>query len=180
MQETGLAGCWERPVALISNRVIGAVDPNDRNADRVSATALKLSDFVSKIVDYAINLFDHGLRQHLHFNADLDRGNRPTRHQVARINDRSSARNDLTKGPSPRRAATPRRLFCTFRTQPLRLMAASFSLRRTADRDKVFIEMHGHEVTLVGRPVLVYLVLKQPPELCQQPVFRLRGRLRQL
>jgi hypothetical protein len=56
MQETGLAGRWKRPVALVPNRMIGAVDPHDRNADRVSATALKLSDLVSKIVDYAINL----------------------------------------------------------------------------------------------------------------------------
>lgn len=59
-------------IALVADRALGPIDADDGDADRVAAAAFELHHLVAKVVDHAVDLFDHGLRQNLDLNADLD------------------------------------------------------------------------------------------------------------
>jgi hypothetical protein len=105
VQEAGSSGSRKRPVALVSNRVISLVNADDSYAYRVTASTPELGHLISEIVNHAIDLLNHRLRQYLNFDPDLDGRYRTTRHQISRIFDGCLTGNDLPK----RSIATPGR-----------------------------------------------------------------------
>jgi len=76
MKEPLLAGSRKGTVTLVANGSFGMVDADYRDADWIPSAPLELNNLIAKIVGNAVNLFDHGLGQNLHFNTDFDRGYR--------------------------------------------------------------------------------------------------------
>lgn len=71
MQETALPRGRVGPISFIADRVRGAVDSNDSNADWITPAASELYDLISQVVDHAIDLFDHRFGQYFDFDADF-------------------------------------------------------------------------------------------------------------
>jgi len=136
MQEASFAGCGKSSITFIAHNAPSLIDSNDSNSNWISASTLELSRLIAKIVNDPIDLFDHCLRQNLDFDADLYRGNRSSRYQVAAIGDSGFAGNDFSESAVTAPRDTPRRLFWTLRTRSLRSIAApiSFDERRMAMR----------------------------------------------
>ncbi len=64
----------------------------------MASTAFKLNHLITKIVYHAVDLLDHGLRQHLHFNADFYRGYWSSAYKIARIGDGGLTRDNFAEG----------------------------------------------------------------------------------
>jgi len=97
MKEPSFPCCWNLPIAFISDCTFRLVNAYDSDADRVPATAPELDHLVSKIVDYAVDLFNHRLGENLHLDANLYGCYRSSSYQVAWVQDRAFTRNDFTK-----------------------------------------------------------------------------------
>jgi hypothetical protein len=99
MQKATLASRRIGSIAFETHCALGLVDANDSDTDWASASAAELSYLVPQIVDHAIDLLDHGLRENLHFYANLDGGNWSSSNLIAWIENRHFARNNLAKCP---------------------------------------------------------------------------------
>src|SRR5438132_12578084 len=89
--------------------MFGAVDAHDSNTDRLPTAAPELNDLIAEIINHAVDLFDHCLRQHLDLDTDFDRSNWPAGHQIAGIGDCDLTWDDLSESPisAPGRDTTP-------------------------------------------------------------------------
>ncbi len=97
MQKSVSAGRGKRTIAFITDRTLRLIDSDDGNANRISAAASELDHLIPKIIDYAIDLLDHSLREYLHLNANLNRGDWSSPNLIAGIEDCSLAGNNLAK-----------------------------------------------------------------------------------
>lgn len=149
MQEASFPRCWKPPIPLVTDRVVSTVDSHNGNADRASSAAAELIHLISQIVDNAIDLLNHCLRQNLDLNADFNRCDWTTRHLVTRIDYRILAGDDFTEGSiSPTRDDTAPLV--------LDIEYAIFSIYgridqfwRTVDCDEVLVQVHRNEITLI-------------------------------
>jgi hypothetical protein len=110
MEKTRGTSCWKGPVPLITYTPVRLIDSDYCYTDWVSATVAKLTYLIAKIVDHTVNLLDHRLREYLDFNTDLDGGDRPSGHEISRVNDRRHSRNNFAEGaisPPGSYATTP-------------------------------------------------------------------------
>src|SRR5260370_34439959 len=109
MEEALFAGCRKRSIPLIADSAFGLVDPDHGDTNRMSAATFNLDDLIAEIVYHPIDLLNHRLRQHLHFNTDFDGSYRSSGHKVARIGDGSLTRDDFAEGSiaAPGRNAAP-------------------------------------------------------------------------
>ncbi len=85
-------------VAFISGADGGMIDAHDGNADRFSRTSLELCGLIYQVIFYSVDLFDHRLREDLHFHADFDSRDLSARYSESRIFDRDHSGNDFAKG----------------------------------------------------------------------------------
>jgi len=97
MQETGFTSRRKRAITFVANRVLSLVNTDDGDTDWMPAAAAKLDYLVSQIIDHAIDLLNHGLREYLHFDANLNRGDWSSSDFVTSIEDRSFTGNNLAK-----------------------------------------------------------------------------------
>ena len=146
----------------------------------MSASSAELDDLVPQIIDHPIDLLDHGLREYLHFDANLNCRDWSSSNLIAAIEDWCFAWDNLAKrpitAPSDDAAAS--------------ILNVHYAILATFDRfnepgrplncDEIFIEVHRHEVALIGRSMFVDLTLKEAPELVEQAILALFGRLYQI
>src|SRR5258706_7851896 len=113
------------------------IDPDDCDADRMSSATFESRDLVPKIVNHAVDLFDHGLRQDLDLNADFNRRDRTASDRISRIENCRLTGNNLAERPvaSPGlNTASP-----VLDVQNTILASHSFQqLGRTFDCDQIF------------------------------------------
>src|ERR1051326_9567242 len=76
------------PFTLIRSIAWGGIDPDESNADRLSACPAKLLDLSNQVANDPINLLDHRFRQYLGLRANLDIGDFTSRHQQTRSEER--------------------------------------------------------------------------------------------
>ncbi len=62
-EATVLPVVGEEPVSFIAYGAFSLVDPDDGNADRISAATLELDHLIAEIVYHTVDLLNHGLRQ---------------------------------------------------------------------------------------------------------------------
>lgn len=179
VQETGFARRREWPIPLIANGAGRFIDSNNRNADRMPASSPELDHLILEVVDHAIDLFDHRLREYLHLHADFDCRYGSPPNEVTWVEDCDLARNDLAKSSVPTTSLnTPAPILnIQYAIFPLENGIRKFG--RPLYGEQVFVEMHRDEIALIRRAMLVEMSLKQAAKLVQQPVFVLFGRLRQ-
>ncbi len=90
MQKPAFPGRWKRSVTFITDGALRLVNADDGDANWMPASPPELDDLVSEIVNHAINLLDHGLREYLHFHADLNGRDRPSSNLITGVEDRRS------------------------------------------------------------------------------------------
>ncbi len=88
------------PISLIAGGNTCVIDPEDGDANRfaVLGSILEMIDLLEEITSDTINLFDHGFREDLYFNADLNRCDRTSRHVVTRDHFRGFVGDEFTEG----------------------------------------------------------------------------------
>ncbi len=131
----------------------------------MSASALELNHLIAEIINHAVDLLDHRLREDLHFNADFDRSDWASGNQIAGVSASGLSWNNLAKGPisAPGRHAASFILDIEYAIPSIDRSLDQFG--RAIDGDQIFIQMHRDVVALVRRAVLVNLAFKQSPEL---------------
>ena len=110
------AGCRKGPIPFVSYGAFRLIDTYDGNTDRMAAPALELDYLIADIVYHPVDLFDHRLREYLHFNSDLNRGYRTSSNEVAAIYYGTFAGNDFAKGSIPAPSCHPRAV-CSGRSE---------------------------------------------------------------
>lgn len=55
--------------------MISEIDPNYSYADWITSTPMKMLNLLIQIVDYSIDLLDHGFRENLYLRPNFDSGN---------------------------------------------------------------------------------------------------------
>jgi hypothetical protein len=103
MQESRRTSCREGPFALIPDYARGVVDSDNPNTDRIATATPELIYLIAEIVDHAIYLLNHGLRQDLYLNPDFDSGYRAAGHQITGVSNGALPRNNFAE----RSVATP-------------------------------------------------------------------------
>jgi hypothetical protein len=143
-----LAGGRKGTISSIPDRAFRVVHPDYGHTDGIPAATPKLHHLVAQIVDYTIDLLDHGFGEDFHFHANLDRVDWPARDEVASVYDWVFAGDDFAECPvSPaRRDAAP--LVLDVEDGLLPANNSLDQLGGTMDCDQVFIEMHRDEIAL--------------------------------
>jgi hypothetical protein len=141
--------------------------PYDGNADRVASSAVELHNLVSKITDYPVNLLDHRLRENLHCDADFNRCYRSACNEIAIVNDRDLAWDDLSERAISAPGGNSMAPVLDVENPVFPIDDGRDQLGRAANADEVFVEVHRDEVTLIRTAMLVDLTFKQMPE-CRQ------------
>jgi hypothetical protein len=144
--------------------VIGMIDPNDSNANRVTAATLELDNLIPQVIDDAIDLLNHGLGQHLHLDPDLHGRYRTPRHEVTRIRDRRLAGNDFSECSVATSRSNTMSLVLRVQNTVLAIDHGISELRRAIDGNKIFVKMCCYEVALSRGAVLVDFAVKQSPK----------------
>ncbi|HLI83329.1 MAG TPA: hypothetical protein VKV17_05390 [Bryobacteraceae bacterium] len=150
------SGCWERPVSFVADRAFRVIYADDRDANGTASAAPELGDLVAKVVDHAIDLLDHCLGQHLHFDTDFHRCDGPASHQVARIHDRSFPRNYFAECAVPAARFNSPALVLYIQNAVLALQGSFFQFLRAADGDQVLVQVHRDKIALARIAMLVY------------------------
>ncbi len=180
MQKPGFTGRRKWPIAFIPYRGFCLINPDDRYADRMSASPTKLDDLVPKIIDHPIDLLDHGFREYLHLDANLNGCDWSSSNLIAAIKDWCFAWDNFAKRSIT--AASDDAAASILNVQYAILASDNCFNKpgRPVNCDQIFIKVHRHEVALVGRSMFVDLTLKEAPELVEQPILALCGRLCQI
>ena len=112
-------------------------------------SAPELDYLVSQIIDHAIDLLDHGLRKDFYFDANLHRGDWTPPDLVTGIEDWCLTRNYLAKcSVAAASVHTPTSILNVQYTILTKDDGVN-QLRRSANRDEIFVKMHRHEVALI-------------------------------
>ena len=146
----------------------------------MAASAPELDYLIPQVIDHPINLLDHRLCEDLHLDTDLNGCKGSPSNLVAGIENRRLARNKLAKCSITTAGLHSTTPILNIQHTVLTREDCLNQLRRTSNGSKIFVEMHCHEVALIGCPMLVNLAFKEALELRQQPILVLLGRLRQI
>jgi len=167
MEKALLSSGWERAITLIADRAFGLINADYSNANGIATAVLELVDLVSKIIYHPVDLFDHCLRKDFHFDPDFDRSYRPSRYQIAGIDDRSLAWYDFSECSITAAGCDSAALILHIQNSVLPIDRRFDQFRRPIDGDQVVVEVHRYEVPLTRITMLVDLIFKQPPEFRQ-------------
>ena len=148
MEKAPLASSRERPVTFVPNGALGLIDPDHSHTNRIATAAPELDYLIAQVIDDAVYLLDHRLRENLYLNSNLDRGDWSSRHNVPTIRDRGLAGNDFPKRPvsAPGRdTSTP---VLDVQNAVLPGDDGLDQLGGPVYGDEVFVEVHRDNVTL--------------------------------
>jgi hypothetical protein len=102
MEKTALAGRRVSSHFTFKTYVFfRVIYPNNSYANWTSATFLEFHDLVPQIINHAVYLLDHRLRQDLHLDTDFNCSYSAPRNPIALVNESRLARDNLSERPVP-------------------------------------------------------------------------------
>ena len=162
----------ERAVSFVARASIGPIYADDAHANRVSSAALELCNLIGCHRDDAPDLLDHGFRENLDLDPDLNGGYLSCRDGKTRARARNCAKNQFAQS----RVATSSDHSST------RVLTACDSLPpddpgdkrpRLRDLKQIFIELNGNLVADRRVAVTILHSAKSGLEPCEQAVGQL-------
>lgn len=136
-----------RPVAFERHVAPRTIDADYADGDGRAVVRFELVDLPFQIVYDAINLAKHRLLNNLHFDADFNRGDGPTLHNVTGISNRCDVRDYLSK------AAVAAACFDAVASvldveDRERLVDSCYILLRSFEIVQVFVKLNRYVITL--------------------------------
>jgi hypothetical protein len=118
-----------------------------------------VADLLLEVTDYPVDLLQHGLGNDLHFYANLYRCNRTARYSESLLDDRFDVGHDF-----PERAVaasghdTPTPVLSVYDASSI--LDPPLQLSRSAECEKVFVDLYGDRIAETGPAVEVGLTGK--------------------
>ena len=109
----------------------------------------ELNRLISEVIDHPIDLLNHCFGQNFNFDSDLNCGNFSSGYRKSLISNWSFTRNNLAESAVPSSGSDSLKSISGVQKQDARLNR-THELGRLIDGNKVLVELHRYEITLIG------------------------------